>query len=103
MSRYIDADKLIQDLNEFYANTDRRGQRVGDARLGINIAKQIVENQPTADVQEVKHGKWNYDDSDVGWASYECYDCGNIICTMGDEDDLYNFCPYCGAKMDKER
>ena len=53
MSRYIDADKLVQDLNEFYANADCRWQRGRDTGLGINIAKQIIENQPTADAQEV--------------------------------------------------
>ncbi len=38
MSRYIDADKLVQDLSEFYANVDCRWQRGRDMGLGINTA-----------------------------------------------------------------
>lgn len=57
---------------------------------------EIIENQPAADVQEVKHGKWKpYWDSE--WqqpASSECSICKHrqIIET--------NYCSKCGAKMD---
>ncbi len=88
MSRYIDADKLVQDLNEFYANVDCRWQRGRDTGLGINIAKQIIENQPTADVQEVKRHNME-----------ECSKCGCCSVTVSDMDNCY--CPHCGAKMDK--
>lgn len=63
---------------------------------------KLIKIEPTADVQEVRHGKWLYEDSDIGWTDYKCSDCGNIISTVAQDEDLYSYCPYCGAKMDKE-
>ena len=65
-------------------------------------AAKLLDTVPTEDVQEVRHGKWLYEDSDIGWTDYKCSDCGNIISTVDQDEDLYSCCPYCGAKMDKE-
>lgn len=52
-------------------------------------------------VSEVKHGKWIYDISDVGWTDYYgCSVCRNLITVEGQDEDLYPYCPYCGARMD---
>lgn len=67
-----------------------------------DYADGITDKLPTANVQEVRHGKWLYVDSDIGWTDYKCSDCGNIISTVAQDEDLYSYCPYCGAKMDKE-
>mgnify|MGYP001086133498 CR=1 FL=1 len=56
---------------------------------------------PTADVTDVKHGKWIYVDGDVGYNVYRCSKCGEVISL--DEEKIYNYCPNCGAKMDGER
>lgn len=45
---------------------------------------------PTADVEEVKHGEW---ENNGGF--YRCSECINY--TNYD----YDYCPYCGAKMDR--
>ena len=57
----------------------------------------IISEQPTSDVQEVRHGKWEtiidaYGHIE-GWLHKEC---GRQV-TSKDE-----YCPNCGAKMDKE-
>ncbi|MDY3303154.1 MAG: hypothetical protein SOW78_02585 [Clostridia bacterium] len=64
-------------------------------------AAKLLDTVPTADVQVVRHEKWLYEDADIGWTEYKCSDCGNIICTVAQDEDLYSYCPYCGAKMDK--
>ncbi len=55
-----------------------------------------IENRPSADVAEVKHGEWVYN---VKY--YSCSICAgkrfNLL--LGTDAE---FCPYCGAKMDKE-
>lgn len=66
------------------------------------VVLEIISNQPAADVQEVRHEKWLYEASDIGWTDYKCSACGNIISTVAQDEDLYSYCPYCGAKMDKE-
>ena len=65
---------------------------------------------PVADVQEVKHGKWQITEYDY----YDCSVCGNSYyngCESGAEArqrlderpyDVYKYCPNCGAKMDGE-
>ena len=78
-------------------------------RRGLNIAYSIIKNQPTADVQEVRHGKNITKIKPVD--EFECSECGFIceICENIYYDDCichreYNpeFCPNCGAKMNKE-
>lgn len=56
--------------------------------------ESIVKNQPTADVQEVRHGKWIKSKNER-----KCSLCGYFYFT---NTDTFNFCPHCGAKMDKE-
>lgn len=47
--------------------------------------------KPTADVVEVKHGKWDY------IATHDCFSCN--ICKF-DSDVAMKYCGGCGAKMD---
>ena len=57
-------------------------------------------------MQEIKHGSWEYDSEGVDCAIYLCSECGNFIAlyagVFSEGIDLYPYCPYCGAKMDKE-
>lgn len=67
-------------------------------------AAKLIDTVPTADVQEVRHGKWIYDCSDIGWANYKCSSCGEcfVLEAGTPQENEYNFFPHCGAKMDKE-
>lgn len=67
-------------------------------------AAKLLDTVPTANVQEVRHGKWIYEDSDIGWADYKCSACGEcfVLEAGTPQENEYNFCPNCGAKMDKE-
>ena len=66
-----------------------------DFNLGVEAIIEYAENLPIADVEEVKHGKWVYHH----WCEFRCSICGHWSKTepRGEE----NFCPNCGAKMDK--
>ena len=63
------------------------------------IALEELAQLPTEDVQPVRHGRWemNNDGIMIWW---ECSECHHNA--WYDRDDLYNYCPDCGAKMDKE-
>lgn len=61
-----------------------------------------VRNQPTANIQEVKHGQWISTGSALGYIEYHCSECNNYLFLDSKSNDLYDYCPYCGAKMDKE-
>lgn len=55
------------------------------------VVLEIISNQPTAAVQDVRHGEWEKSDFDV-----VCSRCGYI------ESAPRPFCSECGTKMDKE-
>ena len=63
---------------------------------------------PTADVAEVKHGKWiysecvsSYDGAISGYSCSEC--CAFVDEDFFDSDEFYkDFCGHCGARMDGE-
>lgn len=64
---------------------------------------------PAADVMEVRHGKWIWDENGVDWGlgAWECSECHHKPETWWEVDkgNPYRcagskFCPNCGAKMD---
>jgi len=97
MSRYIDADKII----DYFIKVRK-----------ITVARTI-NKYPTADVVEIKHGEWHkISNNDWGCIDgYQCSECGdeNLFpdWVMDEEENLWleimKFCPHCGAKMDGER
>ena len=64
--------------------------------------RQLSPAQPTADVQELKHGRWLvlYDDDSPQDGVWECSECGYL--RFLDDCSPMNFCPECGADMRKE-
>lgn len=81
MSRYIDADKLIELANNTKDKT---------------IDANDIARFPTADVRENVRGEWLPDmiyDGEDEWCFVECSNCKYRA------DKHYNFCPNCGADM----
>ena len=58
--------------------------------LSERYAEKLIAN----DVAPVRHGRWV---SVEGGSFYECSNCGYLT-----DYHLSNYCPNCGAKMDKE-
>jgi hypothetical protein len=91
MPRYIDADRLISRLNIF-------NEWCKDERLkGSIFAVDVIRDEPTADVEPVKHGKWEKEEI--------CTNCKTNIEDLFEGEFYYSceklrFCPHCGAKMD---
>ena len=81
MPRYIDADLLKLGINkndEIFCTPVRP------------LIIDLIDNMPTADVQEVKHGRWTEDEEGY----YHCSVCKELL------DWNYKHCPNCGARMD---
>lgn len=89
MARYIDADAL----------TERIWREAVDTRE--KIAK-IIANEPAVDVAPVRHGRWEPYVESLRW---RCSECGSFIDIDPIDEiigkSLPNFCPQCGALMDK--
>lgn len=100
MSRYIDAEELKKQIIGY--GIVREGDfvriplyREHCAKMWTEMLRWFCEEvglTPTADVAEVKHGRWLYDDG----AMHKCSVCGELSCCTS------HFCGECGAKMDEE-
>lgn len=117
MSRYIDADKLFLHFNDWAlaVSPDERHSDLPEYSehkihemiyRTINEAMSAIEQQPTADVVERKHGEWLETSESIGWEEVgcaECSVCGKTLVlgdyTMDDIKFNYNYCPNCGADM----
>lgn len=60
-----------------------------------------IAHMPTADVVEVRHGRWMDAESDDGCTVWHCSACSCPVKTIGGYP-IYRHCPMCGARMDKE-
>lgn len=92
--RLIDADKLMDSL---------RGNVLIDVTPWL---KEVIDEQPTADVQPVKQGVWIEQRGmrEFDFKFYKCSVCEklNEIDTMIDDISNYHYCPNCGVKMEEE-
>lgn len=76
------------------------GQEIGEA----------IRSVPVADVVEVRHAKWvsltpsllleEFREMEAD-KFFMCSECKGE-CQLVEQDDYYDYCPRCGAKMDKE-
>lgn len=79
----IDKENLLKDLITIYAPMQEQKD------ILVKCIKKVNE-QPTADIKEVKHGKW------------EVFGLRNPLCSLCYKYNYEksDFCPHCGAKMD---
>ena len=83
--RLIDATELME-----HVYRDKLDNR--------ELIAQMINNAPTVRTMIVRHGKWLRQKFSEYLTAYHCSQCGNFITGMYKPD--YNFCPYCGARMD---
>ena len=95
MSRYIDAEglNLYDDLFMSDDTINKNGVYVR-----YRAVENLIKNAPTADVQEVKHGKWIDKGRGYGWYK----ECSNCSYKNGYPMEDFKYCPNCGAKMDEK-
>lgn len=100
MADYIDRSELIIELQKKY---DALYGRRPDFYMGYQIVCGYVENFQTADVAPVQHGHWTSKDivsrrAGYGVRYYNHAEC--VINPCGLVENAYDYCPYCGARMD---
>lgn len=104
MTRYIDADKLTAFLYDEYHGM------ISDESMRIYQIIQLLNESPTADVQKVKHGKWEQQTEPLGWEDVDCAVCSvcgesyilNEDMDIDDWKEWSRYCPNCGARMDEK-
>ena len=93
MKEYIEREAVLErlakvDMDTYYGFT-------AAVQFGVNQAIQCIKEAPAADVVEVRHGRWK----NGGNGLYDtCSACGKEIYLA----IPMNYCPNCGARIDKE-
>ena len=89
--RYIDANLAINELTGW--DTDATDEEI----------EYTINKIPTANVEEVKHGRW-FDTGSFDHHYTPIYQCS--VCRKEVADnfiDLHKYCLHCGAKMDAKK
>ena len=97
MARLIDADAVLKSM-EIVSD---KCKTLDETIIAVNMIS-IVENAPEVDAEPVRRGKWIETEDDVTFDTmYKCSECGEefMLIDGNPTQNLYNYCPNCGAKM----
>lgn len=102
MARYIDVDIAVKEAIKACNKLFREKGEILTSLDAVEIAEALDEI-PTADVEEVKYGKWRTELDEFDWNKNTCTHCGYVKRTDIHVSLGWKFCPNCGAKMDGGR
>lgn len=98
MTEYISREEAIKELREVYENEYPTASGDFDEYASHDVPN-ILRNMKAADVQPVKHGKWELTDNP---SFRKCSECGAWWSSDITDNYFTNYCPKCGARMIKE-
>lgn len=96
MAEYIERSVAIAKLTAL---------EVTEPNATMADAKRVLADIPAADVAPVVHGRW--EDSIDEWLGTDVYTCSKcresyVLVEGTPKENLWHYCPNCGAKMDIE-
>ena len=115
MAEYIEREAVIDEIEgtTWYHISCQKNLVEGaaceaDALYKATDIYNVIKSAPTADVVEVRHGKWVETQEPLGWCDVDCAECS--VCheswiidedsSIDDYECMWHYCPHCGAKMD---
>ncbi len=111
MARYIDVDKLLKDVKNATPMNWTNSEAEIQAQLDWKCFTALTKGQPTADVAEVKHGRWIRNECNI--EKMKEFHKKGIALSMSEKSIFYTcsccgswgtltqkHCSECGAKMD---
>ena len=115
MAEYIEREAAIDEIEgtTWYHISCQKNLVEGaaceaDALYKATDIYNVIKSAPTADVVEVRHGKWIETQEPLGWCDVDCAECS--VCheswimdedsSIDDYECMWHYCPHCGAKMD---
>lgn len=113
MSKCIDREKLIKRLEatcNIVCQYSKAQRFVMCGSCGLGSALEVLEDFPTADVAEVKRGRWEEVTREILFDGVTCGMESRAECSVCHKEPLYSrwhnemqtpYCPWCGAKMDE--
>lgn len=99
MADYIRRDIVLEIIN----TVNDTGGFAGYADYCVLFDE--IDTMPAANVQPVKHGKWEYYKNNGIFDTHKCTLCGEKYEMYMDIEPTtkYKYCPNCGARMDGEQ
>lgn len=100
---YIEREAAIRIIKEYGKIAIDVGEPFLDPINDIVAISKYIANIPAADVVEVVHGRW--EDSIDKWFEMDIYTCSKcresyVLVEGTPKENLWHYCPNCGAKMD---
>lgn len=100
MAEYIEREEIYRRWKEIPPEESLEGLAAGILHMSLAVVQT-----PAADVAPVLHGRWDpsgrYKFSD-GSIAVRCTKCGCALREKEYMENVWNYCPVCGAKMDLE-
>lgn len=101
MAEYIKREAALAAIQNLYPGTPftkRLMQKWHEENRNFMQCESAIERLSAADVVPVRHERWIEKPYLLGISRF-CSACGS---NYGMPHEVYNYCPNCGAKMDKE-
>ena len=98
MNEYLEREALLEEIDRKFEESP-----VENTNAWM-VGRRIVRKFPASDVELVKHGHWKLIPcvcSGLDVVTYECSGCKKYV-HLFDDEDIYESCPHCRAKMDEE-
>ncbi len=97
---YVEREVISEGIRKYYYKNPPNSSYQEGFNRGLDTAQRVILNAPVADVVEVRHGRWHWVayDANPKIGNWHCTYCNRIPKSFQKED----FCPNCGAEMDKE-
>ena len=104
MADYIDREAALEALNGEIGIARRLGEKreqavVDGVKAYIDGVTDSIRAIPSADVAPVRHGRWDTEMlTDACGCKHAYYACS--VCGISQNWDEFEYCPFCGARMD---
>lgn len=66
----------------------------------VSYVESIIQKQPAADVEPVRHGRWEMRPTGMATDAEPEYKAYCTVCNEPNKQYQPPYCPHCGAKMD---
>ena len=100
MAEYIEREAISEEIRKYYYKNPPNSSYGEGFDRGLDRAQRAILDAPSADVAEVRHGRWIDAYPDIEPNPMFMY---GICSECGFEQGIskyLNYCPNCGAKMD---
>ena len=112
---YVEREVISEGIRKYYYKNPPNSSYQEGFDCGLDKAQRVILNAPVADVVEVRHGWWvfgkdladSFGSINKNKCHLYCSECRNQAFNNSTDNDCdfdmdTPFCPWCGAKMNKE-